>query len=70
MELAALILILAAGKMALLCFSLDFQKDDDFQFQTMLNSGASGQRHQVDEVLKSEIEQAASESRCLASSSS
>merc|ERR1712223_1581841 len=40
MELAALILILAAG--------------------------ASGQRHQVDEVLKSEIEQAASESRHLA----
>merc|ERR1711970_149931 len=40
MELAALILILAAA--------------------------ASGQRHQVDEVLKSEIEQAASESRHLA----
>ena len=33
MELAALILILAAGKMALLCFSLDFQKDEDFQFE-------------------------------------
>ena len=33
MELAALILILAAGKMALLCFSLDLQKDDDFQFE-------------------------------------
>merc|ERR1712088_11175 len=32
----------------------------------ILTAGASGQRHQVDKVLKSEIEQAASESRHLA----
>merc|ERR1711970_952112 len=32
----------------------------------VLVAAASGQRHQVDEVLKSEIEQAASESRHLA----
>merc|ERR1712088_625245 len=32
----------------------------------ILTAGASGQRHQVDKVLKSEIEQSASESRHLA----